>query len=181
VTIIPRGMALGLTMQVPADERHSWSKEFCINRLEMMFGGRAAEELVLGHTTTGARDDIEKATDLAHRMVCEYGMSDNIGPITLGKKEEQIFLGRDFTQVQNYSNHTALEIDTEVRRILTEAYQRAKSMLAENIDLLHLMAEHLLEKEVLDGSQIDEIIRTHREQQATERARLAAVSGEQRA
>ena len=124
VTIIPRGMALGLTMQVPADERHSYSKEFCVNRLEMTFGGRAAEELVLGHTTTGARDDIEKATELARRMVCEYGMSDRLGPIALGKKEEQIFLGRDFTQMQDYSDNTALEIDAEVRRILNEAYVR---------------------------------------------------------
>jgi cell division protease FtsH len=181
VTIIPRGMALGLTMQVPADERHSWSKEFCISRLEMMFGGRAAEELVLGHTTTGARDDIEKATELARRMVCEYGMSEKLGPITLGKKEEQIFLGRDFTQLQDYSDKTAIEIDDEVRRILNEAYQRAKSLLAENIDLLHLMAEQLLEKEVLDGTQIEEILRTHREQRASQQELLSAASGDQRA
>jgi cell division protease FtsH len=174
VTIIPRGMALGLTMQVPADERHSWSKEFCINRLEMMFGGRAAEELVLGHTTTGARDDIEKATELARRMVCEYGMSDKLGPIALGKKEEQIFLGRDFTQMQDYSDDTAIQIDDEVRRILNEAYQRAKSLLAENIDLLHLMAEQLLEKEALDGAQIEEILRTHREQRASQQELLSA-------
>jgi cell division protease FtsH len=167
-------MALGLTMQVPADERHSWSKEFCINRLEMMFGGRAAEELVLGHTTTGARDDIEKATELARRMVCEYGMSDKLGPIALGKKEEQIFLGRDFTQMQDYSDDTAIQIDDEVRRILNEAYQRAKSLLAENIDLLHLMAEHLLEKEALDGAQIEEILRTHREQRASQQELLSA-------
>ena len=181
VTIIPRGMALGLTMQVPADERHSWSKEFCISRLEMMFGGRAAEEIVLGHTTTGARDDIEKATELARRMVCEYGMSERLGPITLGKKEEQIFLGRDFTQLQDYSDNTAIEIDAEVRRILTEAYQRAKSLLSENIDLLHVMAEQLLEKEVLDGAQLDEIMRAHREQRASQQERLSAVSADQRA
>jgi cell division protease FtsH len=180
VTIIPRGMALGLTMQVPADERHSYSKEFCINRLEMTFGGRAAEELVLGHTTTGARDDIEKATELARRMVCEYGMSDRLGPIALGKKEEQIFLGRDFTQMQDYSDNTALEIDAEVRRILNEAYQRAKSLLSDNIDLLHMMAEQLLEKEVLDGAQIDEIMRNHREQRASQQELLSAA-GDQRA
>jgi len=181
VTIIPRGMALGLTMQVPADERHSWSREFCISRLEMMFGGRAAEELVLGHTTTGARDDIEKATDLARRMVCEYGMSEKLGPITLGKKEEQIFLGRDFTQMQDYSDSTAVEIDDEIRRILNESYQRAKSLLAENIDLLHVMAEQLLEKEVLDGAQIEEILRTHREQRASQQELLSAASGDQSA
>ncbi len=174
VTIIPRGMALGLTMQVPADERHSWTKEFCISRLEMMFGGRAAEELVLGHTTTGARDDIEKATELARRMVCDYGMSEKLGPIALGKKEEQIFLGRDFTQMQDYSDSTAVEIDEEVRRILNEAYQRAKALLGENIDLLHVMAEQLLEKEVLDGAQLDEILRAHREQRASQAELLSA-------
>ncbi len=176
VTIIPRGMALGLTMQVPADERHSWTKEFCISRLEMMFGGRAAEELVLGHTTTGARDDIEKATELARRMVCEYGMSDKLGPISLGKKEEQIFLGRDFTQMQDYSDNTAIEIDDEVRRILNEAYQRAKSLLSENIELLHVMAEQLLEKEVLDTAQIEEILRSHREQRASQQELLSAAN-----
>jgi cell division protease FtsH len=168
-------------MQVPADERHSWSKEFCISRLEMMFGGRAAEELVLGHTTTGARDDIEKATELAHRMVCDYGMSDKLGPIALGKKEEQIFLGRDFTQMKDYSERTAVEIDEEVRRILNEAYQRAKTVLGENIDLLHYMAEQLLEKEVLDGAQIEEILRAHREQRASQQELLSAASGDQRA
>jgi len=181
VTIIPRGMALGLTMQVPADERHSWSREFCISRLEMMFGGRAAEEIVLGHTTTGARDDIEKATDLAKRMVCEYGMSEKLGPVALGKKEEQIFLGRDFTQMQDYSDNTALVIDEEIRRILHEAYSRAKSLLAENIDLLHVMAEQLLEKEVLDGAQIEEILRTFREQRASQQELLSAASADQRA
>jgi cell division protease FtsH len=180
VTIIPRGMALGLTMQVPADERHSWSKEFCISRLEMMFGGRAAEELVLGHTTTGARDDIEKATELARRMVCEYGMSEKLGPISLGKKEEQIFLGRDFTQMQDYSNDTAIEIDNEVRRILKESYQRAKTLLAENIDLLHVMAEQLLEKEVLDTAQIEEILRNFREQRASQQE-LQSAANDQRA
>jgi cell division protease FtsH len=176
VTIIPRGMALGLTMQVPADERHSWSKEFCINRLEMMFGGRAAEEIVLGHTTTGARDDIDKATELARRMVCDYGMSEKLGPIALGKKEEQIFLGRDFNQMQDYSERTAQEIDEEVRRILNEAYVRAKSLLSDNIELLHVMAEQLLEKEVLDGAAIDEIMRVHREQREQQRRAQQALS-----
>jgi cell division protease FtsH len=183
VTIIPRGMALGLTMQVPADERHSWSKEFCINRLEMMFGGRAAEELVLGHTTTGARDDIEKATELARRMVCDYGMSDKIGPMALGKKEEQIFLGRDFNQMKDYSEHIAEQIDEEVQRILNEAYGCAKSLLSDNIDLLHVMAEQLLQKEVLDGAGLDEIIRTHREQREQQQrtASLSAAGGDNRA
>ena len=123
-----------------------------------MFGGRVAEELVLGHMTTGAGDDIEKATELARRMVCEWGMSDRLGPMTFGKKEEQIFLGRDFTQTKDYSEQTAIEIDAEVRRIISDAYDRAKRLLQENRDILDKMAEVLLEKEVLDASEIDTIL-----------------------
>lgn len=159
VTIIPRGMALGVTQQVPVDDRHTWSREYILNRLAIMFGGRGAEELVLGHMTTGAGDDIEKATELARRMVCEWGMSDRLGPMTFGKKEEQIFLGRDFTQTKDYSEQTAIEIDAEVRRIVTDAYERAKSLLQENMDILHKMSEVLLEREVLDAPEIDEIIK----------------------
>ncbi len=159
VTIIPRGMALGVTQQVPVDDRHTWSKEYIFNRLAIMFGGRAAEELVIGHMTTGAGDDIEKATELARRMVCEWGMSEQLGPMTFGKKEEQIFLGRDFTQTKDYSEKTALEIDAEVRRIIMEAYERAKEVLCANLEVLHKMAEVLLEKEVLEGLEIDEIIK----------------------
>jgi cell division protease FtsH len=160
VTIIPRGMALGVTQQVPVDDRHTWSREYILDRLAIMFGGRVAEELVLGHMTTGAGDDIEKATELARRMVCEWGMSDRLGPMTFGKKEEQIFLGRDFTQIKDYSEKTAIEIDTEVRRIITDAYERAKSLLQENMDVLHKMSEVLLEREVLDAPEIDEIIKS---------------------
>ena len=159
VTIIPRGMALGVTQQVPVDDRHTWSKEYIFNRLAIMFGGRAAEELVIGHMTTGAGDDIEKATELARRMVCEWGMSEQLGPMTFGKKEEQIFLGRDFTQTKDYSEKTALEIDSEIRRIIMEAYERAKEVLCANLEVLHKMAEVLLEKEVLEGLEIDEIIK----------------------
>lgn len=158
VTIIPRGMALGVTQQVPLDDRHTWAKEYIVSRLAIMFGGRVAEELVLGHMTTGAGDDIEKATDLARRMVCEWGMSERLGPMTFGKKEEQPFLGRDFAQTREYSERTAIEIDHEVRRIITDAYERAKAVLRSNIAMLHKMAEILLEKEVLDGAEIDEII-----------------------
>ncbi len=158
VTIIPRGMALGVTQQVPVDDRHTWSKDYILNRLAIMLGGRVAEELVLGHMTTGAGDDIEKATDLAHRMVCEWGMSDRLGPMTFGKKEEQIFLGRDFTQMKDYSEQTAIEIDTEIRSIIMDAYDRAKDLLRANLTVLHKMAEVLLEKEVLDGTEIDDII-----------------------
>jgi cell division protease FtsH len=161
VTIIPRGMALGLTQQVPIDDRHTYTREFLTNNLAILFGGRAAEELILGHMTTGAGNDLERATDLARKMVCEWGMSERLGPMTFGKKEEQIFLGRDFTQLQDYSEGTAVEIDAEVRRLITESYERAKRLLRENLAALHRMAEVLLEKEVLDGPEIDEIVQSH--------------------
>jgi cell division protease FtsH len=163
VTIIPRGMALGVTQQLPIDERHTYTKEFLLNNRTILFGGRAAEELVLGHTTTGAGNDLEKATDLARRMVCEWGMSEKLGPMTYGKKEEQIFLGRDFTQIQDYSENTAVEIDQEVRRFIVDSYERARGLLTGNIDLLHRLAEVLLEREVLDGAEIDELVRSYRQ------------------
>jgi cell division protease FtsH len=159
VTIIPRGMALGLTQQLPIDEKHTYQKDYLLNNLVILFGGRVAEELVLNHMTTGAGNDIEKATDLAHRMVCEWGMSEKLGPMTFGKKEEEIFLGRDFTQKVDYSENTAIEIDAEIRRIIQESYQKAKDLLKKNLGLLHKVAQMLLEKEVLDGSEIDAIVR----------------------
>jgi len=180
VTIIPRGMALGVTQQVPLDDRHSYTREFIRNTLTIRFGGRAAEELVLGHVTTGAADDIEKATDWARKMVCEWGMSDKLGPMTFGKKEEQIFLGRDFTQLQDYSEHTAVEIDAEVRRIIQDCYQEAKDLLEQNIDVLHKITEVLLEKEVLDGAEIDDIIRQSG-RTPHDAGPLAATVGEARA
>ena len=159
VTIIPRGMALGLTQQVPLDDRHTHSKDHLLGELAVFFGGRAAEELALGSMTTGAGNDIERATELAHKMVCEWGMSDKLGPMTFGKKEEEIFLGRDFTQKVDYSEQTAIQIDAEVRRILLEAYERAKLFLRRNLEVLHKMAETLLERESIDGGEIDEILR----------------------
>jgi len=159
VTIIPRGMALGLTQQLPMDEKHTYPREYLLNNLVILFGGRVSEELVLEHTTTGAGNDIEKATDLARRMVCEWGMSEKLGPMTFGKKEAEIFLGRDFTQKADYSQSTGIEIDAEVRRIIQESYHRAKDLLKANLGLLHKVAENLLEKEVLDGSEIDAIVR----------------------
>ncbi len=164
VTIIPRGMALGLTQQVPIDDRHTYAKTFLVNQLTILYGGRTAEELVLGHMTTGAGNDIEKASDLARKMVCEWGMSEKLGPMTFGKKEEEIFLGRDFTQRVDYSETTAVQIDNEVRRIILEAYERAKLLLRRNLEVLHKMAEALLEREVLDGAEIDEIIRQYGDQ-----------------
>ena len=133
VTIIPRGMALGLTQQLPVDEMHNYPREYLLNNLVILFGGRVAEELVLEQVTTGAGNDIEKATDLVRRMVCEWGMSEKLGPMTFGKKEEEIFLGRDFTQKSDYSKNTAIEIDAEIRRIIQESYQRAKDLLTTNL------------------------------------------------
>jgi cell division protease FtsH len=158
VTIIPRGMALGLTQQLPIDEKHTYPREYLLNNLAILFGGRVAEELVLNHMTTGAGNDIERATELARRMVCEWGMSEKLGPMTFGKKEEQIFLGRDFTQQQDYSESTAVEIDAEVRRIIQASYLRAKDLLHTNLHLLHKIAERLLEKESLDGAEIDALV-----------------------
>ena len=159
VTIIPRGMALGLTQQLPIDEKHTYPRDYLLNNLVILFGGRVAEELVLNHMTTGAGNDIEKATELARRMVCEWGMSEKLGPMTFGKKEEEIFLGRDFTQKVDYSESTAIEIDAEVRRIIQDSYHKAKEILKANLRLLHKVAETLLEKEVLDGSEIDALVR----------------------
>ena len=159
VTIIPRGMALGLTQQLPMDEKYTYPREYLLNNLVILFGGRVAEELVIEQTTTGAGNDIEKATDLARRMVCEWGMSEKLGPMTFGKKEEEVFLGRDFTQKTDYSKSTAVEIDAEVTRIIQESYHRAKELLTTNLRLLKKIAEQLLEKEVLDGLEIDAIVR----------------------
>jgi cell division protease FtsH len=159
VTIIPRGMALGLTQQLPEDEKHTYPREYLLNNMVILFGGRVAEELVLEQVTTGAGNDIEKATDLARRIVCEWGMSEKLGPMTFGKKEEEIFMGRDFTQKVDYSKNTAIEIDAEIRRIIQQSYRQAKELLTTNIHLLHKVAEQLLEKEVLDGLEIDAIVR----------------------
>lgn len=163
VTIIPRGMALGVTQQLPTDDRHTYSRDYLMTRLSMMFGGRVAEELIFSHMTTGAGDDIEKATGLARKMVCEWGMSKELGPMTFGRREEQVFLGRDIGHQRDYSEHTAIEIDREVRRIVEESYQQARSLLAENTKALHAVAEQLLEKEVLDGSEVVEILKACRE------------------
>jgi cell division protease FtsH len=158
VTIIPRGMALGLTQQVPMDGRHTYDKQFLEHNITILFGGRVAEELVLGHMTTGAGNDLEKATELARKMICEWGMSEKLGPITFGKKEEQIFLGRDFGRTPEYSEGTAIDIDNEIRRLMMDGYNRAKGLLVDNMEILHKMAEALLERESLDGGDIDAIL-----------------------
>jgi len=176
VTIIPRGMALGLTQQVPLDDRHTYSRDHLLGQLAVFFGGRAAEELALGSMTTGAGNDIERATDLARKMICEWGMSDKLGPMTFGTKEEEIFLGRDFTKKVDYSEQTAIQIDTEVRRILLEAYERAKLFLRRNLEALHKMAETLLERESIDGGDIDEILRQYGNQNGGLRGAAAATA-----
>lgn len=158
VTIIPRGRALGVTMQLPTDDRHGYSKGYLLNQLAILMGGRVAEELVLNEMTTGAGNDIERATDLARKMVCEWGMSEKMGPLTFGKQNEQVFLGREMGSQRDFSDQIAMEIDQEVRRLVTENYERAKRLLTDNMASLKRLAEALLEKEVLDGSDIDQIL-----------------------
>jgi len=158
VSIIPRGMALGVTQQLPIDERHTYSKEYLKNNITILMGGRVAEELVRGELTTGAGNDIERATLLARKMVCEWGMSEKLGPVTFGQKQELIFLGRDMTRHQDYSEATARDIDQEIKDILTSCYSRAKGLLGMNIHILHKVAKTLLEKEVIDGAEIKRII-----------------------
>ncbi|MEO0128246.1 MAG: ATP-dependent zinc metalloprotease FtsH [candidate division WOR-3 bacterium] len=158
VTIIPRGMALGVTQALPIDERRTYSKTYCFNQLAFMLGGRVAEKIVLGDLSTGSGNDIEKATKLARKMVCEWGMSEKLGPLTYGEKQEEIFLGREIGIHRDYSEETAREIDEEVKNIITKAERIAEDIIKNNIDKLKLLAEKLLEKEILNGEEIDEII-----------------------
>ncbi len=153
VTIIPRGMALGLTMQLPEDDKHTYTKEYLEGMLAVLMGGRTAEEIFLGHITTGAGNDIERATDIARNMVCEWGMS-NMGPLAYGKKEEAIFLGREIAQHRDFSEDTALQIDKEVKRIVNEAYEKAHALLSNHRDTLEHVALALLEREVLDAIEV---------------------------
>jgi len=158
VTIIPRGRALGMTQQLPLDEKHNYAKPYLLNQIAIMMGGRVAEEIVFGQITTGAGNDIERATDLARKMVCEWGMSERLGPLTFGKREEMIFLGREIAQHQDYSEQTAIEIDREVKQIIMTNYNDAKTLIVERISILHALAKALLETEALDGIQIDAIV-----------------------
>jgi cell division protease FtsH len=154
VTIIPRGMALGLTQQLPMDEKHNYSREYLEDQIAILLGGRIAEEITNGSMTTGAGNDLERATDLARRMVCEWGMSSSMGPLTFGKKEEQIFLGREISQHQDYSEDTALKIDQEVKRFVTDNYNRALAILTDHKAPLMAMADALLQRETLDADQV---------------------------
>jgi cell division protease FtsH len=157
VTIIPRGMALGLTQQLPIDEKHNYSREYLEDQIAILLGGRIAEEITIGSITTGAGNDLERATDLARRMVCEWGMSDAMGPLTFGKKEEQIFLGREIAQHQDYSEDTALRIDQEVKRFVTDNYTRAQKLLSQHKQKLLDMADALLARETLDADQVNRL------------------------
>ncbi len=157
VTIIPRGRALGLTQQLPVDERHTYNKDYLINNIIVLMGGRAAEEIALNHITTGAGNDIERATGMARKMVCEWGMG-HMGPVSFGKKEEHIFLGREMAQNRDFSEKTALEIDDEIKEIVHKAYSKAHQLVSENRKALDILSHALLEKESLNGNEVDELI-----------------------
>jgi cell division protease FtsH len=159
VTIIPRGRALGVTSYLPKEERHSFSRDYWLRILTHMMGGRAAEEIVLKEVTTGAQDDIRRATAIARRMVCEWGMSEKLGPLSFGHKDEYVFLGREIAQSRDYSEKTAILIDEEVRDLIEGAYTKARKLLSDNVEMLHTLALALLEREVLDGDEIEKLMR----------------------
>ncbi len=158
VSIIPRGRALGVTMQLPIEDKHSYSRESLLARIAVLMGGRAAEDLIFHTFTTGAGNDIERATEMARKMVCEWGMSDRMGPVSFGKKDESIFLGREMAMHKNYSEETAEKIDEEIKRIVDESYDRALTILRENEQVLHNLSACLIEKENLTGAEVDDII-----------------------
>ncbi|HEB49477.1 MAG TPA: ATP-dependent metallopeptidase FtsH/Yme1/Tma family protein [Desulfobulbus sp.] len=173
VTIIPRGRALGLTMQLPVDEKYTHGRKFLLNSISILFGGRVAEKLIFDEITTGAGNDIERATELARKMVCEWGMSDELGPLTYGKKEEQIFLGREIAQHRDYSEETARKIDEAVKKIILDANDRVTQLLTDNLDILKAVATELLEKETIVLDDLDRIIEEHRGEQAEDEAEAA--------
>ncbi|NUM71811.1 MAG: ATP-dependent zinc metalloprotease FtsH, partial [Ignavibacteriaceae bacterium] len=159
VTIIPRGRALGVTSYLPVDEKHTYSKQYLEALITYALGGRAAEKIIFNHFTTGAGNDIEKATSIARKMVCEWGMSDRLGPISYGAKQEEIFLGKEIQKHRDFSEKTAIEIDDEVRSIISNCMVRAEQILKENIELLHKLSKELLEREILDAEEIDKIMK----------------------
>lgn len=168
VTIIPRGRALGLTQQLPVDEKHTYPKEHLLSNIAILMGGRAAEEIILDTQTTGAGNDIERASELARKMVCDFGMSDELGPLTFGKNEEHIFLGREIAQHRDYSEATAQKIDAEVKKIVSGAYSKTSQLIKDNLDILYRMANALLEKETLTSKDVDEIMRDGQESKPEE-------------
>jgi cell division protease FtsH len=159
VTIIPRGMALGVTQQLPIEDKYTLSRTSLNATIMVLLGGRAAEEIVFGERTSGAGNDLERVTEIARKMVCEWGMSEKVGPVTFGKGDEQIFLGKELSRPKDYSEETAIEIDSEIRRIVGENYSKAKAVLEENIELLHKLTEVLLDKEVIDGKELEELVK----------------------
>ncbi|HLB00893.1 MAG TPA: cell division protein FtsH, partial [Bacteroidota bacterium] len=159
VTIIPRGRALGITTYLPIDEKHTYSKEYLEAMITYALGGRAAEKLIYNQFTTGAGNDIERATGLARKMVCEWGMSEKIGPLAYGAKEEELFLGREITRTKSYSESTAVIIDDEIKLIIMRGMERAEHILRDNTEALHALANALLEREILDGDEIDAVLR----------------------
>src|SRR5512135_231920 len=160
-------MGRGVPHQLPIDDRYTYSKDYLINTLRVLMGGRVAEELALNHMTTGAGNDIERATELARKMVTVWGMSEKLGPLSYGKKEEQIFLGREIAQHKDYSEKIAVDIDEEVKRIVVDAYENAKSLLKQKYTLLDAFAKKLLEKETMDGPEIDQMIKEFEAQSAS--------------
>ncbi|MEW5873897.1 MAG: ATP-dependent zinc metalloprotease FtsH [Candidatus Zixiibacteriota bacterium] len=179
VTIIPRGMALGVTHFLPVDEKHTHSRDYLEARLVYTMGGRVAEKLVFNSLTTGAGNDIDRATALARKMVCEWGMSDKLGPLSFGKKQEEIFLGREISQHRDYSERTAQLIDDEVKRIITEAEAKATDLLSNNMDKLHTIAKALLEREILDGEEISVLLRGEELAKRPEPTPAATPAGQQ--
>ena len=159
VTIIPRGRALGLTTYLPIDEKHTYSKGYLEAMITYALGGRAAEQLVFGELTTGAGNDIERSTEVARKMVCEWGMSDKLGPLAYGHRDEEVFLGKQMSRQRNYSEDTAIAIDSEIKKIVTGGMKRAAEILTKNMDTLHRLAAALLEREILDAAEIDAVIR----------------------
>ncbi len=158
VTIIPRGRALGLTQQLPLDDKHTYTKDYLSNNISILMGGRISEEIALNTQTTGASNDIERATDIARKMICEYGMNEKLGPLSFGKKEEEIFLGREIAQHRDYSEETARKIDQEVNNLVGESYKKTHKLISDNLNTLNKLAKALLEKETLNGNEIEEIV-----------------------
>ncbi len=159
VTIIPRGLALGVTQQLPIEDKYTHSKSYLDKRIMVLLGGRAAEEIVFNERTSGAANDLEVATDIARKMVCEWGMSDELGPVKLGKGDEQVFLGKDMAKHNNYSETTALQIDNEIKSIISTNYEKAVKLLKDNINLLHKLADMLLQQEVVDSKELESLVK----------------------
>ncbi len=175
VTIIPRGMALGVTMQLPVEDKHNYTREYLNDQIAILLGGRIAEEITMNGMTTGAGNDLERSTELARKMVCEWGMSDAMGPLTFGKKEEQIFLGREIAQHQDYSEDTAIRIDHEIKRFVTTNYERARGVLEDHKPALLRIAEELLAREVLDAEQVRRILAGEALEEHTPRSIVSAT------